>query len=274
MNRRRPTAPRVPAELRARCRDLPRHAALLQRRLGPPARTRASRAAGTTLWLLQLTYAHAQGRLLAHGGAVLTVRGPAIVLTRALVATAALLLAELVLTAGLLLPTVLGAAAEAAGTPTPWTQRSATAVTTLIAALLLLGLIRQLSAAWTVRAVESCRRVRIRTGGTWWTVGNLACREDDPLSAAYLVHTALAYADDHGIGAIATARTSALQRTYLRYGFTPDPGHPAVLVRPPCPAPVLGHRTVTAHAWRRRAARRVRRRPSARTRPGTLRAWP
>ncbi|MFE9573833.1 hypothetical protein ACFYMW_35790 [Streptomyces sp. NPDC006692] len=270
MNRHHPTTPRAPAELRARWRDLPRHAALLQRRLGPPARTRASHAAGTTLWLLQLTYAHAQGRLLAHGGAVLTVRGSAIAPARALAATGALLLAELALTAGLLLPTALGAAAEAAGAPAPWTRWSATGATTLITALLLLGLIRQLASARTARAVESCRRARRRTGGTWWTVGNLACREDDPLSASYLVHAALAYADGHDVGAIATAQTPALHRTYLRYGFAPDPGHPAVLVRPPRagrpaprrrtnPAPVSG-RTPGAPG-------RVRTRPGARSRP-------
>ncbi|MGW2658517.1 hypothetical protein ACWC1D_33320 [Streptomyces sp. NPDC001478] len=265
MNHCRPTMPRAPASLRARWRDLPRHAALLQRRLGPPTRSRTSRVAGTVLWLLQLTHAHAQGRLLAHGGAVLTIRGPAITLARTLTAAAALLLTELTLTAALLLPTALGAAAAAAGVPTHWTRWSATAATALITALLLVGLARQFAAAWPARAVESCRRARRRTGGTWWTVGNLACREDDPVSAAYLVHTALAYADDHDVGAITTARTAALHRTYLRYGFTPDPNYPAVLVRPPCPPPAPGPRTGTAHAWTRRAASRVRRRLPART---------
>ncbi|MGX5186295.1 hypothetical protein ACWKT5_26825 [Streptomyces avermitilis] len=270
MNRRPPTVPRAPACLRARWRDLPRHAALLQRRLGPPARTRTSRAAGTALWLLQLTYAHAQGRLLAHGGAVLTVRGPAIAPTRALAAAAVLLAAELALTTALMLPTALGVAAAAAGAPAHWMRWSATAATTLITTLLLAALVRQLTAAWPARAVGSCRRARIRTGGTWWTVSNLACREDDSVSAAYLVHAALAYADDHGLGAIATARTTALHRTYVRYGFAPDPGHPGVLVRPPRPAPAPGHRTGAAQAWRRRAARAPA--PPARTRPGTTRA--
>ncbi|QDN54044.1 hypothetical protein [Streptomyces sp. S1D4-20] len=237
MNRRHPTTPHAPADLQARWRDLPRHAALLQRRLGPPARTHASRAAGTALWLLQLTYAHAQGRLLAHGGAVLTVRGPAIALTRALAAAAVLLLAEVLLITALLLPTVLGAAATAAGAPAPWTRWGATAVTILFAALLLAGLARQLAAVWPARAVDACRRARLRTGGTWWTVGNLACREDDRVSAAYLVHAALAYADDHDVGAVITARTPALHRTYRRYGFTPDPDHPPAMVRP-----ALGHR--------------------------------
>ncbi|MET9777944.1 hypothetical protein ABZ023_27460 [Streptomyces sp. NPDC006367] len=237
MNHRQPTAARAPASLRARWRDLPRHAALLQRRLGPPARTRISRAAGTTLWLLQLTYAHAQGRLLAHGGALLTVRGPVIALPRALAAACALFLAELVLTTALLLPTALGAAATAAGVPAPWTRWSTTAIATLITTLLLARLARQLAAAWPARAVESCRRARLRTGGTWWTVGNLACREDDPASAAHLVRTALAYADAHNVGAVAAARTPALQSTYRRYGFIPDPDHPPALVRP---APAIG----------------------------------
>lgn len=262
-SRRHPPTPRAPAYLRARWRDLPRHAALLQRRLGPPARTHASRTAGTALWLLQLTHAHAQGRLLAHGGAVLTVRGPAIGPTRALTTAATLLLAELALTTALLLPTVLGAAAAAAGAPAPWTRWTATAATTLITALLLAALARQLAAAWPARAVESCRRARRRTGGTWWTVGNLACREDDPVSAAYLVHAALAYADDHNVGAVTTARTPALHRTYLRYGFTPDPHRPAVLARPPrLSRPAPGHRTSTASkpAWTRHIAGRVRRR--------------
>ncbi|MFF5019028.1 hypothetical protein [Streptomyces sp. NPDC001165] len=233
MNRHHPPTPRVPADLRARWRNLPRHAALLQRRLGPPASTRALRAADTALWLLHLTYAHAQGRLLARGGAVLTVRGPAIVLARVLAAAAVLFLAELLLITALLLPTALGAAATAAGAPAHWTRWSALATTTLLSALLLAAVTRQLAAAWPARAVDACRRARLRTGGTWWTVGNLACLEDDSLSAAYLVHAALAYADDHDIGAVATARTPALHRTYQRYGFTSDPDHPTVLVRPP-----------------------------------------
>jgi hypothetical protein len=186
-----------------------------------------------------------------------------------------LLLAELTLTAALLLPTALGAAATAAGARAPWMRWSTTAITALITTMLLAKVAHQLAAAWPARAVESCRRARLRTGGTWWTVSNLACLEDDPVSAAYLVHAALAYADEQGVGAVTAARTPTLHRTYLRYGFTPDPDRPAVLVRPPRPArSAPGYQTSTAcgPAWTRRAADRVRLRPPVRARPGRIRA--
>ncbi|MFJ5954054.1 hypothetical protein [Streptomyces noursei] len=186
-------------------------------------------------WLVALLWQHAGGRLLSYGTAVASVRGPGVRLRNHLaqlgVFTA--LLAGLVLV--LLVANAAGERAVAAvgvrGWPVAGAGYAAMAVCLAPLVQALLGLVRHSGNAWSVTAV---RRARARdVGGVWWEVGDLAAAEGDPISAGRLVRNALRYADTHGVGLVAAARTAQLARAYRRLGFTPDPARPLVLIRPP-----------------------------------------
>ncbi|MFD9484102.1 hypothetical protein ACFWBX_08870 [Streptomyces sp. NPDC059991] len=228
---------RPPASLRARWRDVPGYARLLQRRLSPPAATRISAVTGVLMWLLVLAFWQADGRLLGRGSAVLAVQGPRIRLRRRLAALGMLLAAALMLallalglgTAAALLAAVCGLPAALAGN----------SVAIAFGVLLVAEMARTLRGISSSVAVTRARRAHRRTGGTWWEVGQLAAAEDDPVSAGRLVHAALRQADTHGIGLVAAARTPALERAYRRLGFCPDPAHPPALIR----LPGAAHRT-------------------------------
>ncbi|MFD3422607.1 hypothetical protein [Streptomyces decoyicus] len=199
-----------------------------------PASGRAARTVGAAMWLFALLHQHAGGRLLSHGTAVASVQGPHVPLRRRL----AQLAVFTTLAAGLgLLLAVVDAAGEGAiaavGVP-GWPVEVAgyAAVALALAPLIwsVVGLAR--GSGNSARAVTAARRAHARSA-SWWSVGDLAAAEDDPVSAGRLARYALRYADAHGVGLVAAARTPELARAYRRLGFTSDPEHSPVLIRHP-----------------------------------------
>ncbi|MFJ8677312.1 hypothetical protein [Streptomyces sp. NPDC093589] len=215
---------------------MPAFARLLQRRLGAPAAGPAARVVGAGVWLFALLCQHAGGRVLSYGAAVASVQGPHVPLRRRL----AQLAVFTALAAGLgLLLVVADAAGERVvaglgvrGWPVGVAGGAAAALVLAPLVWAVVGLARTSgNGAW---AVTAARRARGRgAGGIWWSVGDLAAAEGDPVSAGRLAHHALRYADAHGVGLVAAARTPELARAYRCRGFTADPDHPPALVRPP-----------------------------------------
>ncbi|MFE8940987.1 hypothetical protein ACFYNX_26320 [Streptomyces sp. NPDC007872] len=225
----------LPDHLRPRWRDLPRLAALLQRRLGPPPLHPLTRPAACWLWLLTLATQHAAGRLLAHGSATVCVTGPRIPFTRRAARAAVLTASFAIHFAWIWLPL------EAA----TWTLQSnfwplTTAVLGFGIPLSLLvetgNLLRHTRALTSL--TTTLKHLRTHTGHLWWEAGNLAAHDDDPVSGGRLVHQALRVADTHQAGLVVVASSPATHRAYLRRGFTPGPLNPRVLIRPPRPVPV------------------------------------
>ncbi|KOU33640.1 hypothetical protein [Streptomyces sp. WM6378] len=254
------TGPCVPADLRARWRDLPRHARLLQRRFGNPTGTArpangedrprpAAEAArlrwfarclvapfGVAMWLALLLLWQTSGRLLAHGSAVMTVQGAQVSGRRRLAFGTAFAVISLAL--GLFafkLDEVLQPLAAAAGAPGWLADRCGETLLQLALVVYLARSLYRMRQEKGALAVNRARAALRRSGGTWWEAGQFAAAEDDPISAGRLVHRALRYADAQGIGLVAAARTTQLADAYERLGFRPDPAHPPALVRRPAP---------------------------------------
>lgn len=225
-----PTVP-VPRPLRARWRELPAYARLLQRRMSSPSRISALRAADTTMWLVTLAVIHAGGRLLSHGTAVLSVRGSRVTWPQRTAQALILLLSMAGLALTWFTAFLLGGliALLAGWPPGPFEAAAMVLVMSPFALTLARAIPRNDNALAAARA----RRTRKRQGGQWWEISHLAAAESDPVSAGRLVHDALAFADKAGIGAVAAARDVRLERAYQRLGFMPDRQHPSVLVRPP-----------------------------------------
>ncbi|MFJ9379276.1 hypothetical protein [Streptomyces sp. NPDC101455] len=187
------------------------------------------------LLLLPLACMHAQGTLLSRGNALLSVHGTRPQWRRRLATVCTYLIISTGLSVVLLVQeSVAERLGTACGLARPQVQACGQTTAVLCAALLLLGVIRMArQSSGSAVAVASARRARAREGGTWWSVGDFAAAGDDPMSVGRLVREALGYADDHGIGLVAAARTPALRRAYLRRGFVEDPEHQPALIRPP-----------------------------------------
>jgi hypothetical protein len=189
------------------------------------------------LLLLPLASMHAQGTLLSRGNALLSVHGTRPPWRRRL----ALVWTYVIISTGLsVLLLVQESVAErlgaACGLARPQMEACGQTTAVLFTALLILGVIRMArQGSRSAVAVVSARRAHAREGGTWWSVGDFAAAGDDPMSVGRLVREALDYADAQGIGLVAAARTPALSRAYVRRGFTEDPEHLLVLIRPPQP---------------------------------------
>ncbi|MCX4826946.1 hypothetical protein OG883_45755 [Streptomyces sp. NBC_01142] len=220
----------IPAPLRPRWRQLPRLAALAQRRLGPPPIHPCTRPAACWLWLLALAVMHAGGRVLAHGTATVSVTGPRMPWPRRAAYAGVLLLGIAVLVAWLWLPLQAAAWAVALGAWPLAAYGIAIAVMFSVPAETGNMLLR---ARTIVPVTTTVHYLRNSTGGTWWEAGSLVAREDDPVSAGRLVHHALHLADTHEAGLVVVPNSPAAHRAYLRRGFTPGPLNPRILIRPP-----------------------------------------
>ncbi|MEV6680718.1 hypothetical protein AB0N09_28210 [Streptomyces erythrochromogenes] len=219
---------RLPDHLLAPWASLPRRAVLAHRRLGPPALHATTRPAAWCLWLLALSVMRAQGRVLAHGSATLTLGGPCTPWPRRI---ATLGVGALAVAAAMTAMTLPGAAAIAAHTVLPmpfWLLYLLAFAPTAVLATEALRMIwharRALPAARALRALRA-------DGSTWWEAATLVVDEHEPLSAGRLVGAALAHADSHRIGIAAIPATPAVQRAYQRRGFRPWPGDPRILYR-------------------------------------------
>lgn len=223
--------PPLPVGLRARWRDVPRHARLLRQRLSPRALTPGSYTIELMMWVVALSCWQGAGLLLSRGTAVLTVLGPRVGWRRNLVSVGAGLavvasmglFAAAVVIAITLVVAVCGGPAVLVGN----------ILLTILGALLVVEIGRSLPHVPAASAVSRSRRAHEREGGLWWEAGALAAAADDPVSAGRLVHEALRHADAHGIGLVAAARTPALARAYQQRGFVPDPDFPPALIRRP-----------------------------------------
>ncbi|MFI6689077.1 hypothetical protein [Streptomyces sp. NPDC050485] len=225
--------PSLPPGLRARWRDVPRHARLLQHRLSARALTPASPAVEMMLWVTALSCWQGAGLLLSRGTAVLTVLGPRVGWRRRLAGGCAFLavVASMGLFAGgvviviSMVVAVFGGPAVLVGYVLLGT----------ICVLLAVEVVRSLPRVPAASAVSRSRRAHERQGGVWWEAGALAAAAEDPVSAGRLVHEALRHADAHSIGLVAAARTPDLASAYQRLGFVPDPDFPPALIRRPSP---------------------------------------
>lgn len=155
----------LPGHLRPRWRDLPRLAALLQRRLGPTPLHPLTRPAACWLRLLTLATQRAAGRLLALGTATVSVTGPRIPWTRRAAYTAVLTAGLTAHLAWIWLPLQIAAWALKSHT---WPLTIAVLGSGITLSLLVeAGNLLQHTRALTSVAA-TLRHLRAHTGGTWW----------------------------------------------------------------------------------------------------------
>ncbi|MGX1886794.1 hypothetical protein [Streptomyces sp. NPDC055287] len=220
----------IPDHLRPRWGQLPRLAALAQRRMGPTPIHPCTRPAARGLWLLALAAMHAGGRVLAHGTATVSVTGPRMPWPRRAAYAGVLLLGMTVLVTWIWLPLQAAAWAVAHGT---WLLVAYGIAFAAMSPMLAETANMLLQARAIVPMTTTVHHLRSTTGGTWWEAGTLVAEEDDPISAGRLVHSALLLADTHQAGLVVLPNSRLTHRAYTRRGFTPGPLNPRILIRPP-----------------------------------------
>lgn len=222
-----PSSP--PRELYAPWRTLSARAVLAHRRLGPPALYPVTRpAASWYLWLLALSVMRAQGGVLAHDSATLTLGGLRTPWPRR---AATLGVGTLAAAAALTAMALPSAAALSVNDVLPLPLWLLYLLAFAPAAALVTEALRMI---WHARSAFPAARVlrALRAdGSTWWEAATLVVDEREPLSAGRLVGAALAHADHHRIGIVVVSANPMVQRAYQRRGFRPWPGDPRILYR-------------------------------------------
>ncbi|MFZ3491888.1 hypothetical protein ACODT5_01360 [Streptomyces sp. 5.8] len=219
---------RLPTELRAPWQTLPRRAALAHRLLGPPALHWFTRPAAWGLWLLALSVIRADGRVLAHRTATLTVSGPRTAWPRRLAVVGVGALSVVLASVVMVLPAAV--AVLVFGPMPAWLLYP---VLLAPVAVLVAEMLRMLWSARSAMPTAKALRALRADGSRWWEAATFVVDEEDPMSAGRLVLAALAYVDAHQIGLVAVPMNQRVRRAYERRGFVPWPGAPRILYRTP-----------------------------------------
>lgn len=217
----------------ARWGDLPCIARLLQRRLGPPARSAFGAWLARCYWLGTLPYYKATGALQWNGGAVMIIEGAELGVARRIAAVRVVLISGAVLGLFAFATATLGAfAALLAGAPS------------------LVGFVLGAMASPAVffwPLIQLCRETK-PTRGEWkvrkrhrpaWQITGFTAGHDLAPAAGRMARTLLDHADSHGLHLVATPRTAKLEAVYRRWGFV-DTCEGKVRVRPPVNWPEPG----------------------------------